>query len=70
MHDLLCGDAGACKAASEFCNELHTQLDGQVVPTVGITTGYAFSGLVGSQQNTSRCEYTTPINRPLITMHD
>lgn len=56
----------ATKAALGFCREIETEFDGQLIPTVGITTGYAFSGLVGSQSNKSRCEYTT--HGPIVNL--
>lgn len=54
-----------CKAAIEFCQEIEAVGNG-VSASVGITTGFAFSGLVGSQSNTSRCEYTT--HGPLVNL--
>ena len=58
----------ACRAALRFCKQVQveTSPSGKFTPTVGITTGYAFSGLVGSQRNTSRCEYTT--HGPLVNL--
>ena len=58
----------ACRAALRFCKKVKddTEAIGQLIPTVGITTGHAFSGLVGSQLNTSRCEYTT--HGPLVNL--
>ena len=49
-------------AAMEYCHEVAKQFDG-VRATVGITTGYCFSGLVGG---VSRCEYTT--HGPLVNL--
>jgi class 3 adenylate cyclase len=58
----------ACRAALRFCKQVQadTGPSGKITPTVGITTGHAFSGLVGSQRNTSRCEYTT--HGPLVNL--
>jgi class 3 adenylate cyclase len=54
-----------CQAAMEFCAQIKEQKPG-IRATVGITTGFAFSGLVGSQSNLSRCEYTT--HGPLVNL--
>jgi class 3 adenylate cyclase len=58
----------ACRAAIRFCKQVKadTEATGRFTPTVGITTGHAFSGLVGSQRNNSRCEYTT--HGPLVNL--